>query len=73
MGDTVTVVASERRSQVANRRVAEERLVRVLEEALKPPPPRRVKTKPSASSQRRRVQQKRQRGETKRLRGRPDE
>ncbi len=73
MGDTVTVVASERRSQVANRRVAEERLVRVLEEALKPPPPKRVKTKPSASSQRRRVQQKRQRGETKRLRGRPDE
>lgn len=71
LGPTVTVVASEHRSQGRNRRAAEERLTALLERALAPPPPRRVPTKPSKGSQRRRLDGKKRRGETKRLRGRP--
>jgi len=73
LGDRVVVTASEHRSQLQNRRAAEERLVEVLERALAPPPRRRVPTKPSRRSQQRRVEQKKRRGETKRLRGRPDD
>lgn len=71
LGPTVTVTSSEHRSQTRNRAAAEERLAAVLERALRPPPPRRVATKPSKGSQRRRLKQKKARGETKRLRGRP--
>lgn len=71
LGDEVVVVASEHRSQLRNRQAAEDRLAARLEEALKPPPPRRVPTKPSKRSQQRRVDRKKRRGETKRLRGRP--
>ena len=71
LGDEVAVVAAEHRSQLQNRRAAEDRLAKLLEDAMKPPPPRRVPTKPSKGSQRRRVEHKRSRGETKRLRGRP--
>lgn len=71
LGDEVTVAAAEHRSQLLNRRAAEERLTRLLEEAMKPPPARRVPTKPSKGSQRRRMDAKKKRGETKRLRGRP--
>ncbi len=72
LGDQVVVVASEYRSQLRNRRAAEDRLAEVLEDAMKPPPPPRVPTKPSKGSQRRRLADKKRRGETKRLRGRPD-
>ena len=71
LGDQVVVVATEHRSQLRNRRAAEERLVEVLEEAVRPPPPPRVPTKPSKRSQQRRIREKKKRGETKRLRGRP--
>jgi ribosome-associated protein len=71
--DQVVVVASEHRSQLRNRRAAEERLAELLEEAMQPPPPPRVPTRPSKASQRRRVERKKQHGETKRLRGRPEE
>lgn len=71
LGDQVVVVAAEHRSQLRNRRAAEVRLAELLEAAMKPPPPPRVPTKPSKGSQQRRIQQKRRRGETKRLRGRP--
>ena len=71
LGDQVVVVATEHRSQLRNRRAAEERLVEVLEEAAKPPPPPRVPTKPSKGSRQRRLREKKRRGETKRLRGRP--
>ena len=71
LGAEVSVVAAERRSQLQNRRAAEDRLADLLEEALRPPPPPRVKTKPSKGSQRRRLEAKKRRGETKRLRGRP--
>lgn len=71
LGDEVVVVASEHRSQLRNRRAAEDRLADVLEEAMRPPPPPRVPTKPSKRSQQRRINEKKRRGETKRLRGRP--
>jgi ribosome-associated protein len=71
LGDRVVVVASEHRSQLRNRVAAEERLVAMLEEAMRPPPRRRVRTKPSKRAQQRRIDQKKRRGETKRLRGRP--
>ena len=69
----VVVVASEHRSQLRNRRAAEERLAALLEEAMKPPRAARVATKPSKGSRQRRLQRKKRRGEIKRLRGRPDD
>jgi ribosome-associated protein len=72
-GDQVVVVASEYRSQARNRRAAGDRLVELLEEAMEPPPPPRVGTKPSRASQQRRLDEKKQRGATKRLRGRPED
>ena len=72
LGTEVVVVASEHRSQLRNRRAAEDRLAQLLEEAMKPPPPARVSTKPSRRARQRRLDQKKQRGETKRLRGRPE-
>lgn len=73
LGGEVVVVASEHRSQLRNRRAAEERLADVLEAAMKPPPAARVPTKPSKGSQQRRIHQKKRRGEIKRLRGRPED
>jgi ribosome-associated protein len=73
LGEQVVVDASEHRSQWRNRRAAEDRLAELLEEAMRPPPPRRVPTKPSKGSQQRRIRQKKRRGETKRLRGRPED
>jgi ribosome-associated protein len=66
----VTVTASEHRSQLRNRAAARERLVAILRAAVAPPPPPRRPTKPSKASQRRRVEAKKQRGQTKQLRGR---
>ena len=47
-----------------------DRLREMIREVLRPPTPRKP-TKPTRGSQRRRVEAKRQRSETKRLRGRP--
>ena len=66
----VSVVASEHRSQLRNRVAARERLVALLREAVTPPPPPRRTTRPSKASQRRRIEAKKQRGQTKALRGR---
>ena len=66
----VSVVASEHRSQLRNRVAARERLVALLREAVAPPPAPRRTTKPSRASQRRRIEAKKQRGQTKALRGR---
>ena len=66
----VSVTASEHRSQLRNRNAARERLVAILREAVSPPPPPRRPTKPTKASQRRRVEAKKQRGQTKQLRGR---
>lgn len=66
----ISVTASEYRSQLRNRIAARERLVSLLRQAVAPPPPPRRPTKPSKASQRRRVETKKQRGQTKQLRGR---
>ncbi|WP_121255179.1 alternative ribosome rescue aminoacyl-tRNA hydrolase ArfB [Nocardioides ferulae] len=67
---SVVVVASEHRSQHRNRVAARERLAGLLRTALAPPPPARRPTKPTRGSQRRRLESKRQRAQTKSLRGR---
>lgn len=69
-GDLV-VTAREHRSQWANRKAAAERLADLVDRALAPPPPQRRATKPSAGARARRRQDKRVRGEVKRLRQRP--
>lgn len=66
----LVVDASEHRSQHRNRVAARERLADLLREALAPPPPPRRPTKPTRGSQRRRLEEKKQRGRTKALRGR---
>jgi ribosome-associated protein len=67
---TITVVASEHRSQHRNRVAARERLAERLRSALAPPPAPRRPTRPTRGSQQRRLDAKKQRGETKALRGR---
>lgn len=69
-GDRLVVVAHEHRSQHRNRVAARERLAGLLRDALAPPPKVRVPTRPSRSARRRRLDEKRQRGQTKALRGR---
>ena len=70
LGPTVSVTASEHRSQHRNRVAARARLADRIRDALAPPPVTRVPTKPSRASQRRRVDGKVRRGRTKALRGR---
>jgi ribosome-associated protein len=55
----VVVVASEHRAQRRNRTAARERLAVLLREALAPPPPARRATRPTRSSQLRRLEAKR--------------
>lgn len=69
-GTVLTIAASEQRAQRQNRIAARERLAAVLRDAVMPATPRRA-TRPTRGSQRRRLEQKRQRSETKRGRGRP--
>jgi ribosome-associated protein len=64
------VVAQNQRSQLANRRAAVERFAELLATALATPRPRRP-TRPTRASAARRVEAKRRRSATKRLRGRP--
>lgn len=70
-GTLLTVDAQEHRAQRRNRVAARERLAELLREALAPPVPRRA-TRPTRGSQRRRLEGKRQRAETKQNRRRPD-
>lgn len=67
----LVVVASEHRSQLQNRTAARARLRNLLAEALAPPPPARRATRPSRASRERRLDAKKQRGQTKSLRARP--
>src|SRR5215217_5853864 len=67
----LTVTASERRSQLRNREAATERLAALVATAIEPPPPPRRPTRPSRGAQQRRLDAKKRRGETKRLRQRP--
>jgi len=64
----LTVAASEHRSQLQNRRAAEERLAELLVEAVAPPPRPRRATRPSKGAMQRRLDEKKRRGQTKRLR-----
>jgi ribosome-associated protein len=66
----ISVTASEHRSQLRNRGAARDRLIAILRQAVAPPPPPRRPTKPTKGSQRRRVEAKKQRGQTKALRRR---
>jgi ribosome-associated protein len=68
----LTVRASAQRAQLQNREAARERLATVLAKAIAPPPPKRRPTKPSRAATERRLEDKRRRGRTKRLR-RPGE
>ncbi len=67
----LTVSAQEHRSQLANRRAAERRLVETLDEALAPPPRPRRPTRPTRASVRRRLDDKQRRSRTKSLRRPP--
>ncbi|WP_237111816.1 alternative ribosome rescue aminoacyl-tRNA hydrolase ArfB [Nocardioides sp. WS12] len=69
----IAVVAHEHRSQHRNRVAARERLAARVRELLAPPPPPRRATKPTRGSKERRLEAKRQRGTTKRLRGSVDD
>jgi ribosome-associated protein len=64
------VVAQARRSQLANRRAAVERFAELLTAALHTPRPRRP-TRPSRAAEAQRVEAKRRRSATKRLRRPP--
>ena len=66
----VTIAASEHRSQHRNRVAARDRLAALLREALAPPPPPRRATRPTRGSKERRLRAKKERGQTKALRGR---
>jgi ribosome-associated protein len=70
LGAVVRAIAQDERSQWRNRELATERLVEQLREGLKVERRRRP-TKPTKASRERRLEQKRRRSETKRLRRRP--
>lgn len=68
----LVVTAAEHRSQLQNRRAAEARLVAVLAAAIAPPAQARRATRPSKRAVQRRLDTKRHRGETKRMRRPPE-
>lgn len=70
-GPELRAVAQDERSQARNRDLALERLVTALREALKVER-KRVPTRPSPASRKRRLEHKRHRAELKRLRRPPD-
>ncbi|MEZ5724009.1 MAG: alternative ribosome rescue aminoacyl-tRNA hydrolase ArfB [Paracoccaceae bacterium] len=68
----IIILAQETRSQLRNRELARERLADLIRRATVAPK-RRIATKPTAGSQRRRLAGKTQRGQVKALRGRVDQ
>ena len=66
-GPVLRAIAQDERSQLRNKELATERVIESLREALRVPR-RRVPTKPSAASRERRLEQKKRRGQVKRLR-----
>ena len=71
-GPVLRAVAQDERSQARNRELAVERVVDALREALRVERPRRP-TKPTAGSRERRLEGKRRRSQTKRLRRPPSD
>ncbi|RAN33285.1 alternative ribosome rescue aminoacyl-tRNA hydrolase ArfB [Hyphomonas pacifica] len=65
------VEAAEHRSQVLNREAARKRLAQMIDKASRRPK-RRIRTKPTYGSVKRRLKSKKQRGEIKALRGNVD-
>jgi ribosome-associated protein len=70
-GPILRAVAQDERSQWRNRELAIERVVEALRDALRVERPRRA-TKPTEAARQRRLDEKRRRSETKRLRRPPD-
>jgi ribosome-associated protein len=70
-GSILRAIAQDERSQARNRELAVERITDALRAALKVER-RRVATKPSKAAVERRLEQKRRRSQTKRLRRPPD-
>ena len=70
LGPVVRVVVDDERSQLRNRAIAEQRLVRRIADALHVAPPRRP-TAPSRNAVEKRLASKRRRSETKATRRRP--
>ncbi|WP_410219357.1 alternative ribosome rescue aminoacyl-tRNA hydrolase ArfB [Paracoccus sp. (in: a-proteobacteria)] len=68
----VVILAQETRSQARNRELARDRLVELIRAALVSPK-RRIATRPTLGSQKRRLKAKTVRGEVKTLRGRVDD
>lgn len=68
----VVIFAQSYRSQEQNRQEAVARLLRLIAAAAERPKPR-IKTRPSLSARKRRVEAKVRRGETKKLRNAPNE
>ena len=64
----ICIAVQDKRTQYQNRQLALSRLTSTLRELLKPPPKDRRETIPTRSSQRRRVESKKKRGEIKRNR-----
>ncbi len=71
VGTSLTVVASEFRSQLRNREAAAARLAALVGQAIAAPPRARRATKPTAASVERRIEAKKRRSQIKRNR-RPD-
>ncbi|MGH3048881.1 MAG: alternative ribosome rescue aminoacyl-tRNA hydrolase ArfB [Gaiellaceae bacterium] len=67
LGPVVRAVAQDERSQLRNRELATERILEQLREASRVRRPRRA-TKPTTASKERRLEDKKRRGQTKRLR-----
>lgn len=68
---TLTVTASEQRSQLRNREIALAKLAEMVADGLAPEAAARRKTKPTRGSNHRRLDAKKQRSATKRQRQRP--
>jgi ribosome-associated protein len=64
----IIITAEKHRSQMMNRELAQEKLVKLIREALVAPK-RRIKTRPSKAAKRRRMDAKTRRGGVKSLRG----
>ena len=64
----ICIAVQDKRTQYQNRQFALSRLASTLRELLKPPPKKRKRTIPTRSSQRKRLESKKKRGELKRNR-----
>ncbi len=71
LGERVTAVSQDARSQARNRELALERLAEKLAEGIRRPKRRRP-TRPGKAAKERRLESKRQRSKTKQQRRRPD-